>query len=112
MKTFYPQDLWEIIEEWFTAPINTSTLTAVQKKELKENKQKDSKSQFILQQDAPDTIFSRILGATSAKMHRVLFKMSFKGLKRYMHLNFKLYNVSLIELLKNEKVWDRKKLLF
>ena len=47
MKTFFSfQDLWEIIEEGFNAPTDISTLTATQKKELKENKQKDSKALF------------------------------------------------------------------
>ncbi|XP_017434450.1 uncharacterized protein LOC108341265 [Vigna angularis] len=41
--------LWDIIEEGFTIPEDTSTLTIAQKKELKENKQKDSRALFVLQ---------------------------------------------------------------
>jgi hypothetical protein len=39
----------------------------VRKKELKENKQNDSKTLFFLQQAVEDGIFPRIMGATSAK---------------------------------------------
>jgi len=68
MKTFFcSQDLWDIIEEGFTIAEDTSTHTAAQKKELKENKQKDSRALFALQQAVDDTIFLRIIGATSAK---------------------------------------------
>jgi len=39
MKTFFrSQDLWDIIEEGFIIPEDTSTFTAAQKKEFKENK--------------------------------------------------------------------------
>ena len=68
MKTFFrSQDLWDIIEEGFTIPEDTSTLIVAQKKELKENKQNDSRALFALQQAVDDTIFSRIISATSAK---------------------------------------------
>lgn len=40
MKTFFcSQDLWDVIEDGFTIPVDISTLTSAQK-ELKENKQK------------------------------------------------------------------------
>jgi len=49
MKTFFcSQDLWEMVEEGFTISADTSTLSATQKKELKENKHKDSKALFFL----------------------------------------------------------------
>ena len=68
MKTFFcSQDLWDVVDEGFTIPEDTSTLNANQKKELKENKQKDSKALFFLQQAVEDSIFPRIMGATSAK---------------------------------------------
>ena len=68
MKTFFcSQDLWDIVEEGFTIPADSSTLTAAQRKELKENKQKDSKALYILQQAMDDAIFPRIMDATSSK---------------------------------------------
>ena len=53
---FRSQDLWDIIEEGFTIPKDTSTLTAAQKKKFKENKQKDSRALFAPQQAVDDTI--------------------------------------------------------
>ncbi|RDX89993.1 hypothetical protein CR513_28201, partial [Mucuna pruriens] len=50
----------------FIALTDISTLIVAQK-ELKENKHKDSRALFIQQQAIADTIFSRIMGATSAK---------------------------------------------
>ncbi|BAT83763.1 hypothetical protein VIGAN_04098100, partial [Vigna angularis var. angularis] len=80
MKTFFrSQDLWDIIEEGFTIPEDTSTLTTAQKKELKENKQKDSRALFVLQQAVDDTIFPRIIGATSAKQAWNTIQEEFQG---------------------------------
>lgn len=67
MRTYLcSQDLWDIIEEGFATPEDISTLTAAQRKELKENKQKDSKALFTLQQAVTDAIFPRIMRARSA----------------------------------------------
>jgi len=64
MKTFFcSQDLWEIVDEGFTISADISTLNVAQKKELKENKQKDSKALFFLQQAVADNIFPGIMGA-------------------------------------------------
>ncbi|CAJ2673367.1 unnamed protein product [Trifolium pratense] len=80
MKTFFcSQDLWDIVDEGFTIPEDLSTLNANQKKELKENKQKDSKALFFLQQAAEDSIFPRIMGATSAKDAWGTLKEEFQG---------------------------------
>ena len=80
MKTFFrSQDLWDIIEEGFTILEDTSTLTVAQKKELKENKQKDSRALFYLQQAVDDTIFPRIICATSAKQAWNTIQEEFQG---------------------------------
>ena len=48
MKTFFcSQDLWDIVEEGFTIPCDSSTLIALQWKELKEDKKRDSKALYI-----------------------------------------------------------------
>ena len=80
MKTFFrSQDLWDIIEEGFTIPEDTSTLIVAQKKELKENKQNDSRALFALQQAVDDTIFSRIIGATNSKQAWNTIQEEFQG---------------------------------
>ena len=61
MKTYFSsQDLRDIVEEDFTVPVDTSALNASQEKELKKNKQKNSKELFTLQQAVTDPIFLRI----------------------------------------------------
>ena len=82
MKTFFcSQDLWDVIEDGFTISADILTLIATQK-ELKENKQKDSRALYILQQAIDD--------ATFPKMHRVHCKRSFRVVTRYVPLNFKV----------------------
>ena len=76
MKTFFcSQDLWDIVEEGFTIPTDNSTLTA----ELKENKPKDSKALYILQQAMDDAIFPRIMDATSSKDAWNILQEEFQG---------------------------------
>ena len=84
------QDLWDIVEEGFTVPADTSALYASQEKELKKNKQKNSKALFTLQQAATDPIFSRIMRAKTAKKRGTHCRRSFKEVLRYVPLNFNL----------------------
>ncbi|XP_057419832.1 uncharacterized protein LOC130713996 [Lotus japonicus] len=80
MKTYFCfQDCWDVVEEGYTTPADTSALTAAQKKELKENKLKDSKALFTLQQAVTDAIFPRILGSKSAKEAWDTLKEEFQG---------------------------------
>lgn len=68
MRTYFrSQNLWKVVKEGFNIPENASTLTATQKKELEDDQQKDSQALFALQQALVDDIFSRIMGASTAK---------------------------------------------
>ena len=80
METYFSsQDLWDIIEEGFTIPADTSALNASQEKELKKNKQKNSKALFTLQQAVTDPIFPRIMGAKTAKEAWNTLQEEFQG---------------------------------
>ena len=57
----------------------TFQLSMQLRKELKENKQKDAKALFFLQQAVADNIFPRIMGATSAKDAWGTLKEEFEG---------------------------------
>ena len=64
MKTYFcAQDLWDIVSKGFTILEDISTLSVPQKKELKENKQKDSLALLALQLSLGDECFPRIMGA-------------------------------------------------
>ena len=109
MKTFFrSQDLWDIIEEGFTILEDTSTLTVAQKKELKENKQKDSRALFYLQQAVDDTIFPRIICATSAKQAWNTIQEEFQGSDEVC--NVKLHSLrrafELIRMKESETIKD------
>nr|KYP39142.1 hypothetical protein KK1_039570 [Cajanus cajan] len=109
MKTCFTfQDLWDTIKEGFSTPKDTSALTVAQKKELKENKQKNSKALFILQQAVTDTIFPRIMGATTAKEAWTTLQEEFEGSEKVravklqtLRRNFELLNMKESETVKN-----------
>src|ERR1044072_4104398 len=80
IETYFTSlDLWDIVEEGFTVPADTSTLNATQEKELKKNKQKNSKALYTLQQAVTDAIFPRIMGAKTAKEAWNTLQEEFQG---------------------------------
>nr|KYP71345.1 Signal peptidase complex catalytic subunit SEC11C [Cajanus cajan] len=109
MKTYFTfQDLWDTIEERFSTPEDTSSLTATQKMELKENKQKNSKALFILQQVVTDTIFPRIMGATTSKEAWNTLQEEFEGSEkiRAVKLQTLRHNFELLNMEESETVKD------
>ncbi|CAL8990715.1 unnamed protein product [Prunus brigantina] len=65
MKTYFTsQDLWDIVDNDFNNPENS---TMEQLRQLKKDQQKDAKALYALQQALHDTIFPRIMGATTAR---------------------------------------------
>nr|KYP41863.1 Retrovirus-related Pol polyprotein from transposon TNT 1-94 [Cajanus cajan]KYP41870.1 Retrovirus-related Pol polyprotein from transposon TNT 1-94 [Cajanus cajan] len=109
IKTYFTfQDLWDMIEEGFSTLEDTSSLTTAQKKELKENKQKNSKALFILQQVVTDTIFLRIMGATTAKEAWTTLQEEFEGSEKVraiklqtLQRDFELLNMKESETVKD-----------
>ncbi|XP_012835686.1 PREDICTED: uncharacterized protein LOC105956382 [Erythranthe guttata] len=67
MKTFKSQGLWEIVDEGFTTPNDTSKLSQLEKDKLAKNMEKDNLALDNIQMAMVDSIFSRISGATNAK---------------------------------------------
>ena len=60
MKTlFKSQDLWEFIEDGYADPDDAAR--------LKENKKRDSKALFFIQQAVHEDIFPRIMTATTTR---------------------------------------------
>ena len=60
MKTlFKSQDLWDLIENGYADPDDEIR--------LRENRKKDSKALFFIQQAVHETIFSRIAAAITSK---------------------------------------------
>ena len=60
MKTlFKSQDLWDLVENEYPDPNEDAR--------LRENKKKDSKALFFIQQAVHEMIFSKIIAATTTK---------------------------------------------
>ena len=70
------QDLWDIVDSGFNNPENP---TVQQLRRLKKDQQKDAKALFALQQALDDTIFPRIMGATTSKEAWDTLKEEFQG---------------------------------
>ena len=69
MKTLLiSQDLWEIVEEGFEVKKDEKGKDIAETSdEKKENKKKDAKALYLIQQSISDKIFPRIIRASSAK---------------------------------------------
>ena len=73
MKTlFRSQDLWDLVESGYDDE-------DADESRLRENRKKDSKALFILQQAVHDTIFSRIVTATTSKEAWETLQKEFQG---------------------------------
>jgi hypothetical protein len=75
---FQYQDLWEVTAEGFVNPTEGTSLSISQTAKLKEPKQKDAKALFV-QQAVKETIFLRIVRATSAKQAWDTLQEEFQG---------------------------------
>lgn len=75
MKTlFKSQDLWDLVEHGYQEPDEEAI--------LKENKRKDSKALFFIQQAALETIFSRIAATTTSKQAWTTLQKEYQGSSR------------------------------
>jgi gag-polypeptide of LTR copia-type len=72
------QGLWDIIEEDYTTYTADEILIEDKNKELKENKMKDAKFLFLVQQGVAENIFSRIINETKAKDACEMLQQEFK----------------------------------
>ena len=73
MKTlFKSQDLWDLVENRFDTRNRDGS-------RLRENKKKDSKTLFIIQQGVHETIFSRIAVANTSKEAWETLQKKFQG---------------------------------
>ncbi|GAV82483.1 DUF4219 domain-containing protein [Cephalotus follicularis] len=73
MKTlFKSQDLWDLVENGYVDPDEDGR--------LRENRKKDTKALFFIQQAVYETIFSRIVVATTSKEAWTIMQKEFQGL--------------------------------
>ncbi|XP_077237184.1 uncharacterized protein LOC143878849 [Tasmannia lanceolata] len=80
MRTYLlSQDLWDIVNTGFTIPEDASSKSTQQQELSKEDKQKDAKALCYIHQTVADSIFPRIMGATTAKDAWNTLKEEFQG---------------------------------
>lgn len=73
MKTlFKSQDLWDLVENGYAETSDDETCN-------KENQKRDAKALFFIQQAVEESIFSRIVAATSSKQAWTILKTEFQG---------------------------------
>ena len=72
MKTlFKSQDLWDLVKQGFADPDEEGR--------LKENKKKDSKALFFIQQAVQESVFSQIAAATTSREAWLTLQKEFQG---------------------------------
>jgi hypothetical protein len=78
------QDLWEVITDGFTEPIEEeeAEYTADEKKALKEQRKKDKKALFLLYQGLDEPTFEKVAKATTSKQAWEILASIFKGDER------------------------------
>jgi len=73
------QDAWEVVEEGFEEPTDTTGYTATQTKALKEMRSKDKATLYMLFRAIDESGFEKIASATTSKEAWDILKKVFKG---------------------------------
>ena len=101
MKTlFKSQDLWDLIENGYADPDDEIR--------LRENRKKDSKALFFIQQAVHETIFSRIAAATTSKQAWLILQNEFQGSSRVITVKLQTLRreFEILFMKSNESVQD------
>ncbi|GMP27501.1 hypothetical protein CsSME_00003463 [Camellia sinensis var. sinensis] len=64
---FASNDLWDLVKNGYEDFAEQERVSAAQRNELKEKQKNDAKALFMIQQGLEDTIFPRIMAATTSK---------------------------------------------
>lgn len=72
-------DVWEVMEKGFTVLENETTLTALQKENLKDLKKKENKTKYIIFQSLDKDALGKIARATSSNEVWEKLEISYKG---------------------------------
>ena len=89
MKTlFISQDLWDIVEDGYEEQEISKAGKETQEKQqtYKENKKKDAKALFLIQQGVSKNLFPRLLPTTTSKQAWEILKIEFKGSEKVISI--------------------------
>ena len=73
------QDAWEVVEDDFDEPIDTTSYTMAQNKALKEARSKDKAALYMLFRAVDESGFEKIARATTSKQAWDTLEKVFKG---------------------------------
>ncbi|XP_028547947.1 uncharacterized protein LOC110116351, partial [Dendrobium catenatum] len=98
MMLFRSLNLWEIVEDGISTEVVSTSNGSSNLTQIRVDKQKDAKALFILQQAESDTIFPRIMWASSSKQAWEILQEEFQG-------NSKIRTIKLQALSEQKKEW-------
>ena len=102
------QDAWEVVEEGFEEPKDTTGYTAAQNKALKELRSKDKATLYMLFRAVDELSFEKIARATTSKEAWVTLEKVFKGTDRVkqVHLRTLRGELESMKMKESENVFD------
>ena len=102
------QDAWEVVEEGFEEPKDTTGYTTAQNKALKEARSKDKAALYMLFRAVDELSFEKIARATTSKEAWVTLEKVFKGTDRVkqVHLRTLRGELESMKMKESENVSD------
>ena len=80
MKTlFCSQGIWDLIEKGFNKPQDESALTKDEMDKLQDNKKKDAKALFLIQQSLDESIFPKVSAAKKSEIAWDILETTYQG---------------------------------
>ena len=80
MKTlFCSQGIWDLIEKGFNEPQDESTLTQDENDKLQDNKKKDAKVSFLIQQSLDESIFPKVCAPKKSEIAWDILETAYQG---------------------------------
>ncbi|GMI80839.1 hypothetical protein HRI_001753200 [Hibiscus trionum] len=76
------QEAWEVVENGYTEPENTTEYTGARMKALKDNRKLDKTALYIIYQSVDEAGFEKIVSATTSKDAWEALEKAYKGVNR------------------------------
>ena len=80
LKTlFCSQGIWDLTEKGFNEPKDESTLTQNETDKLQDNRKKDAKALFLIQQSLDESIFPKVCATKKSKIAWDILETTYQG---------------------------------
>ncbi|CAI8600638.1 unnamed protein product [Vicia faba] len=91
-------DVWEVTNDGFEEPSNTTTNTAAQNKALKETRANDKTTLYMLFRAVDESVFKKIAGSTMSKEAWDTLEKAFKGEDRVKQVRLKTLRGEMVRM--------------